>query len=127
MAKINNIAICFIVLLMLVTGCTRDNIRLFTEMIHLKKALEKEYKVDDLNLSVWNGNTIAVSFVNSSFNALSETEKQSKAEEIARFVNKHNTTKNIKMISVGFVVYKHYIIFTYTRNTDNFDFRVTQL
>ena len=123
MVKRKSIALYFVGLLILALSCSRKNIHDLMELIPLRKALIKEYRTDEVNLSIWNGNTLAVSFINSPFNDLSKAEKEVKAKEIARFVNgQYTSMETISTISVSFVVHKNYVIFNYNNSLSTFFF-----
>jgi hypothetical protein len=91
--KGKNIACCIFALIFL-SACNRKDVQIFKEMIPLRNALVKKYKADNIRVANWNGNNLTISFINSSFNDLTDAEKQLKAEEIARFVNSHYISKS---------------------------------
>ena len=122
-----NIAFCIFVAVLL-SACNRKDAQVFKEMIPLRNALVQKYKVADIRLATWNGNNLTISFINSSFNDLTDPEKQSKAAEIARFINTHYVSiMYIQSIFISFVIYKNYVLFDYTNSLHSYFFNTSNL
>ncbi|NEQ45303.1 MAG: hypothetical protein F6K00_17800 [Leptolyngbya sp. SIOISBB] len=82
-----------------------------------------------MQVTLHNVNSVVISFINSHFNDLTETEKAAKAEEIAQFVkDNYDSVDKIDDIVVSFVVHKKYfLLFEYTNSLDTFTFKISEL
>ncbi len=114
---------------LLQAGCSKGIMKSLSDLAKLRNDLMNEYKVQgDVNVTVQNSTVLGISFINSAFNKLSESERETKAREIAYFAKNHYASINfIDRIWVSFVVYKNYIIFQHTNNLNTYFFDKREL
>jgi hypothetical protein len=109
--------------LILNTSCSKDTFKSLSDLSTLRNELIKEYKENDINVTVQNSNVLGVSFINSSFNKLGEQEREKKAREIALFAKNHYPSiDSIEKIWVSFVISKNYIIVQYSNGLATYVF-----
>jgi hypothetical protein len=72
--------------LVLLAGCSREDIRAVRDLIALHEQLSAEYGESNARVEIQQGNTLGITFVNSSFNDLTWDHKTLQAQEIASFV-----------------------------------------
>jgi hypothetical protein len=126
---IGSIMLMLVVTLML-AGCAQGVWQDVTDLFPLRDELIQTYHEEDVNIVVQNGNTLGISFVNSTFNDLpSAAAKQAKAREIAQFAKTHYArVDHVDAIWVSFVVHKTYfLVFSYTNGLDTFFFKTNDL
>ena len=122
---------CFLVLT--ISGCAEPLQDLLPQRLQditpLREEIIDEYKDADVQVTLHNVNSVVISFINSHFNDLTETEKAAKAEEIAQFVkDNYDSVDKIDDIVVSFVVHKKYfLLFEYTNSLDTFTFKISEL
>ena len=104
-------------------GCPGQMIKSLADLSALRNELIKEYKVENVNVTVQNTHVLGISFINSSFNNLGEQERGRKAREIALFAKSHYPSMDlIDKIWVSFVESKDYVIFHYTNGLATYVF-----
>lgn len=122
------ISISLSVLLALASGCSRELLKSVTDLVPLRSALTKEYKLTNVTLSIQNGTVFSVAVINSELNSVSRAERQVKAKQIAGFVNKHyGSIGKIERIAVVFVVHKNYFVYQYNAVIDGYTFEKASL
>lgn len=124
-------SIIFLLILALVLsggGCSKGTIKTLSDLSTLRNELIKEYKVQDINVTVQNSSVLGISLINSSFNSLAEEEREDKAREIALFARNHYPSiDSINRIWVSFVVARNYIIFHYSNSLGTYVFEKASL
>jgi hypothetical protein len=76
----------------------------------LRAALIREYKHDDINVTVYNGNVLGVTFVNSPLNGADESRRAKTAREVARFAEAHYASiSKVESIWVAFARSRSYL------------------
>ena len=116
------------VLICLNSGCSKETRKILTDLSALREELIKEYKTEDINLTVQNSRILRISFVNTAFNQLDQPGQQSKAREVALFAKaRYRSINSMDGISVTFLVQKDYIIFHYTKGLATFFFETRRL
>jgi hypothetical protein len=114
--------------LLLNGSCSKETIKTLSDLSALRGDLIKEYKVQDVNVTVQGSNVLGISFINSSFNKLGEQERENKAREIALFAKNHYPAiKSIDRIWVSFVIAKNYIVFHYSNSLATYVFEKSSL
>ena len=110
--------------LSLFSGCVKP----FQDLLPLREKIVEQYKENSLNLVI-QYDAIAVSFINSSFNKLGQSQKEAKAKEIAVFVKEnYESMDTIDMIMVSFTIHKtSFFIFDDTNSLDTFFYKIEEL
>jgi hypothetical protein len=109
--------------LVLNASCSKENFKSLSDLSALRNELIKEYKENDINVTVQNSSVLGISFINSSFNNLGEQEREKKAREIALFAKNHYPSiDSIDKIWVSFVASKNYIIIQYSNGLGTYVF-----
>ena len=122
---------CFLALT--ISGCAEPLQDLLPQRLQditpLREEIIDEYQDADVQVTLHNVNSVVISFINSHFNDLTETEKAEKAEEIAQFVkDNYDPVDKVDDIVVSFVVHKKYfLLFEYTNSLDTFTFKISEL
>jgi len=114
----------FILFFILLTGCSQESFQSFKGLFPLRDKLVQQFDEQNVRVTIQNGNTVGVSFINSSFNNLSQQEKKLKAQQVAVFVkDNYDAIENIENIWISFVIHKRYLfLVNYTNNLATFFF-----
>jgi hypothetical protein len=114
----------FMLFLILLTGCSQESFQSFTGLFPLRDELVRQFDEQNIRVTIQNGNTVGVSFINSSFNNLSQQEKELKAREVAVFVkDNYDAIDSIDNIWISFVIHKRYLfLVNYTNSLATFFF-----
>lgn len=72
--------------LVLLAGCSGEDIQAVQDLVPLQEQLAAEYGGSSITVEIEDGNTLGVTFVNSSSNGLARDRKAEQAREIASFV-----------------------------------------
>ena len=108
----------------LLTGCSQESFQSFKGLFPLRDKLVQQFDERNVRITIQNGNTVGVSFINSSFNNFSRQEKELKAQEVALFIkDNYDSIDNIDNIWISFVMHKKYFfLVNYTNNLATFFF-----
>jgi len=114
----------FMLFFILLTGCSQESFQSFKGLFPLRDKLIQQFDEQNVRITIQNGNTVGVSFINSSFNNLSQQEKELKAQEVAVFVkDNYDAIENIDNIWISFVIHKRYLfLVNYTNSLATFFF-----
>ena len=72
--------------LVLLAGCSGEDIQAVQDLVPLQEQLAAEYGESSITVEIEDGNTLGVTFANSSSNGLARDRKAEQAREIASFV-----------------------------------------
>ena len=105
----------FLSLTLFLSAACKETIKSLSDLTALRSELIREYKQQDVSVVIQNSSVLGISFNNSSFNNLSESERATKAGEIALFAKNHfASSKTIEKIGVAFVSSQNYIFFNFS-------------
>ena len=81
-------ACCMVILgfLVLLAGCSREGVQAFQDLLPLQEQLVTEYGASNIKVEIQDGNTLGITFVNSSSTGLTRDQKAEQARETALFV-----------------------------------------
>jgi hypothetical protein len=114
----------FMLFFILLAGCSQESFQSFKGLFPLRDKLVQQFDERNVRITIQNGNTVGVSFINSSFNNLSQQEKELKAQEVAVFVkDNYDAIENIDNIWISFIIHKKYLfLVNYTNSLATFFF-----
>jgi predicted PilT family ATPase len=97
------------------------------DLIPLRQELINQFHQENLELTVQNGKILNITFINSEFNALEQSQKKEKAREIAAFAKSHYASiGGIEDIGITFIQSKEYIVAS-TSSAENYVFKKDEL
>ena len=99
------LGLCVIAALALSCQKFAEGRQLFHDLLVLRDQITTEFHEKVVDVSIINGNQMAVKFVNSPYNDKSDAEKQARANVVADFVVKHYKTP-LKAVIVQYVAEK---------------------
>jgi hypothetical protein len=115
------------VLISLNLSC-KETRQTFADLSALRADLIREYRTENINLTIQNSRVLHIAFVNTAFNDLDRQGQQSKAHQVALFAKIHyRAIRSTEGIAVTFLVQKNYIIFHYTNGLASFYFETRRL
>jgi hypothetical protein len=93
--------------LVLLAGCSGEGIQAVQDLIPLQEQLAAEYGGSNIKVEIEDGNTLGVTFVNSSSNGLARDRKAEQAREIASFVcENYASMGKIAQVWVAFEIHQ---------------------
>ena len=93
--------------LVLLAGCSGEDIQAVQDLVPLQEQLAAEYGGSNIKVEIEDGNTLGVTFVNSSSNDLARDRKAEQAREIAWFVcENYASMDRIDKVWVAFKVHQ---------------------
>ena len=93
--------------LVLLTGCSGKGIQAVQDLIPLQEQLAAEYGGSNIKVEIEDGNTLGVTFANSSSNGLARDRKAEQAREIAWFVcENYASMDRVDKVWVAFKVHQ---------------------
>jgi hypothetical protein len=109
-------------------SCSKETRQIFADLSALRADLIREYRTENINLTVQNSRVLHIAFINTAFNDLDRQSQQNKAHEVALFAKMHyRAIKSMEGIAVTFLVQRNYIIFHYTNGLASFYFETRRL
>lgn len=124
--RLKNLSI-IVVLVLLISGCAQVREQ-FGDIFGIIGALAKEYNHRTIHVEM-NNKEMTVTFINSPFGELEESQREEKAREIARFcVGLLKEDSTIENITVAFTIHeKRFLIVDYTSTQGAYTFEVSEL
>ena len=110
-------------------GCSPEMRQTWKDISTLQETLQTEYPEDQVQVQLWNGDSLSISFLNSDFSELPDTERKDKAKEIALFAHEHYPGEvSLSAVTVTFTIHKKYFgLVSYTNSLDSHRFHVDEL
>jgi hypothetical protein len=91
----------------LLAGCSGEGIQAVQDLVPLQEQLAAEYGGSSIKVEIEDGNTLGVTFVNSSSNGLARDRKAEQAREIASFVcENYASMDRVDKVWVAFEVHQ---------------------